>query len=115
LVSRKATTERHEAARQVTMMWIEAPTRRCGVQVKTVGNSNSPHLRPSSKVRRNGLPGVLEQGMSTKVPRGAEVDECSELHESTQAYGLRGAKERPKGAVHLGDPDESVANNGGTA
>jgi len=53
----------------VTMMWIEAPTGRCGVEVKTVGNGNSPYLRPSSKVRRNGLTGVCEQGMSTKVPQ----------------------------------------------
>lgn len=53
----------------MTMMWIEAPTGRCGVQAKAAGNSESPHLRPSSKVRRNGLTGVCEQGMSTKVPQ----------------------------------------------
>jgi len=59
----------------VTMMWIEAPTGRCGVEVKTVGNSNSPHLRSSSKVRRNGLTGVCEQGMSTKVPQKPGIPE----------------------------------------
>jgi hypothetical protein len=43
--------------------------------VKTVGNSNSPHLRSSSKVRRNGLTGVCEQGMSTKVPQKPGISE----------------------------------------
>jgi len=57
------------------MMWIEAPTGRYGVEVKTVGNSNSPHLRTSSKVRRNGLTGVCEQGMSTEVPQKPGIPE----------------------------------------
>ena len=57
------------------MMGIEAPTGRYGVEVKTVGNSNSPHLRTSSKVRRNGLTGVCEQGMSTEVPQKPGIPE----------------------------------------
>lgn len=75
----------------VTMMWIEAPTGRYGVEVKTVGNSNSPHLRPSSKVRRNGLTGVCEQGMSTKVPQKPGIPE--RLRRAQRRYCV--AKGRP--------------------
>jgi hypothetical protein len=42
----------------VTMMWIEAPAGRCGVEAKVAGNSYSPRLQPSSTVRRNGPTGV---------------------------------------------------------
>ena len=49
-------------------LWVINPTLpRLTTSKKRVLRGRSPHLRPSSKVRRNGLTGVCEQGMSTKV------------------------------------------------
>jgi hypothetical protein len=53
----------------VTMMWTEAPARRCGVEAKAAGNSYSPTSTAILNGQALRPTGVFEQGMSAKVPQ----------------------------------------------